>query len=71
MADATFKAVIDQNQYGRYVVTIQRHYGPGYVPTEVGYEVTYTLKGARKKAIKMLAKARRDHEFPKLVEEIQ
>ena len=71
MSEPTFKAEISQNQHSRYVVSVKRDFGPGYVAREVAWDVTYTLKGARKKAAKMLAKARFAQQEPKILEEIK
>jgi len=66
-----FKAVISQNKYGRYEVSIERDLGPDYLPSQVAWDVTYTLKGARRKAPKLLAKARHAQDYPKVLEEIR
>jgi hypothetical protein len=65
------KAVIVQNIHGLYVITIERDRSAEYLPSVVSKDHAYTLKGARKKANKMLAKERRASTPDVLVEVIR
>ncbi|MBT2537213.1 hypothetical protein [Arthrobacter sp. ISL-69] len=67
MSDGQLKATITRNQYGNFQVVVALHRG-SYVPSPKACAVTYTLKGARKKASKLIAKVEREMEMEKFIE---
>lgn len=69
---SNLKAVITLNQYGNYEIRVERH-RLNCVPQVVSdrLEVTWTLKGARRLARKMLAKAEVADENAKFREVIE
>lgn len=67
---SNLKAIITLNPHGTCVIDIERHQ-PNSIPQPICREYTWTLKGARRKARKMLAAAELADEYAKFREVIE